>query len=172
MAIITPSMEAIAYVLKRRAELGFFDGQHDDTPCFASARRWHDESRTWLIYTRDIGYHSSGWFKNPDYERCYHLSLSFWEAPGVPRPFEFLLAQAWVKLFFGKWARFIWEESGSLPRRFDTPEIRHYRVFCDPSWQAFLPRGEVYTRDFIESGWKSWSDQQYDKQREKTHDGA
>src|SRR5690606_31231568 len=30
-----------------------------------------------LIYTRDVGHHSNGWWKNPDYERCRHLSISF-----------------------------------------------------------------------------------------------
>jgi hypothetical protein len=30
-----------------------------------------------LILTRESGYHTSGWWKNPDYERCLHLSLSF-----------------------------------------------------------------------------------------------
>ncbi len=30
-----------------------------------------------LIYTRDVDMHESGWFKNPDYDRCYHPSLSF-----------------------------------------------------------------------------------------------
>ena len=30
---------------------------------------------TSLIYTMDEGMHSIGWWKNPDYARCYHLSL-------------------------------------------------------------------------------------------------
>lgn len=38
---------------------------------------FHESSGTKLIFTRDAGMHSSGWWKNPDYERCWHLSLSF-----------------------------------------------------------------------------------------------
>ncbi len=36
-----------------------------------------DETQCIMIFTRDEGMHSLGMFKNPDYERCFHLSLSF-----------------------------------------------------------------------------------------------
>ena len=36
--------------------------------------------------------------------------------------------------------------------------VYHYRLFCDEGWQPLKPRGEVYTRDFIEKGWKSFSE--------------
>lgn len=32
------------------------------------------------------------------------------------------------------------------------------QVFCDPAWQPLKPRGEVYTREFTEVGWKSFSE--------------
>ncbi|MCK5236435.1 MAG: hypothetical protein KAR06_05545, partial [Deltaproteobacteria bacterium] len=42
-----------------------------------------------LIFTRDEGMHDAGWWKNPDYARCYHLSISFKDpATGVPIPFN------------------------------------------------------------------------------------
>ena len=36
--------------------------------------------------------------------------------------------------------------------------VFHYRLFCDPAWQPLKPRGEVYTREFTEAGWKSYSE--------------
>lgn len=32
-----------------------------------------------VLFTRDTGHHSTGWWKNPDYERCWHLSLGFFD---------------------------------------------------------------------------------------------
>ena len=161
-AVITLSMEQLAQSMRQYAAMGLFDGQRA-TPYYDGARRFHLESGTVLLFTRDTGHHTSGWWKNPDYERCFHLSLSFWEdiKEGKSRPYEHLLAYAWAKAFYGDWTRYIWEE-GSHYRRSHDPEVRHYRVFCDPAWQPIIPRGEVYTREFIEAGWKSWSDRQYD----------
>lgn len=165
MAIITPSMAQLSNSMKLHAESGLFRGKvnEDQLPYFDKARWLHEKTGTSLIFTRDTGHHSSGWFKNPDYERCYHLSISFWDMDGdeaKPRPFERDLADAWVRCFYGTWARNIWEEGPSqkLPA-----EVRHFRVFCNPKWQPIVPRGEIYSHEFIEKGWKSWSDQQYDK---------
>lgn len=63
-----------------------------------------DDRRTGtrLFFTRDGGMHSSGWFKNPDYERCYHLSLSFRDPEtGASAPFDRRAAAVWVRVFFG-----------------------------------------------------------------------
>jgi hypothetical protein len=159
--LITTSMEHLSRVMKIHAKKGFFDGT-TGTPYFESARQFHQETGVNIMFTRDIGYHTSGWFKNPDYERCWHLSLSFWDAEGQspkPRPFENKLAQAWVHCFYGPSARFVWEEGMTTDARSQIGnEVRHYRVFCDPAWQPIIPRGEVYTKDFTEKGWLSWSD--------------
>lgn len=164
--LITPSIERHARLMKFNAEQGYFDGQNVQSKYFRMCKRLHRETGTLLLFTRDIGYHSSGWFKNPDYERCYHLSLSFHDLKTQSyRPYETDLAEVWVKAFYGDTARFVWEEGWTEEAR-NTPgltESRHYRVFCDPAWQPIIPRGEVYTRDFIEHGWKSWSDKRYDK---------
>jgi hypothetical protein len=77
------------------------------------------------------------------------------------RPFDHPLAFAWVKAFYGDWSRFVWEESSYYVKGGDAPEVRHFRVFCNPAWEAVIPRGEVYTRDFTEKGWKSFSEKQY-----------
>jgi len=143
--------------MKHHAEMGVYEGQQI-TPYLNHAKRIHQETGTCLLFTRDVGYHTSGFLKNPDYERCYHLSISFWDSLRLvpcPRPFEPKLARLWVKAFFCDSSRFIWEES---QRRDNPSEVRHYRVFCDLSWQPILPRKEVYSKEFTEAGWKSWSD--------------
>jgi hypothetical protein len=38
-------------------------------------------------------------------------------------------------------------------------------VFCDERWQPILPRGEVYSREFTEKGWKSFSEMNGGKPR-------
>jgi hypothetical protein len=156
--LITPSMERLAHSMKTHARNGMWNGRGDTVrfPYFQNARRQHRESGTTLLFTRESGYHSSGWWRNPDYERCYHLSLSFFDPLlGRERPFDQPLAEAWVRCFFGDWMRHIWEEgpTGEVPI-----ELRHYRVFCDPHWQPITPRGEVYSSELTEMGWKSFSD--------------
>lgn len=36
--------------------------------------------------------------------------------------------------------------------------VYHYRLFCDEAWKPIMPRGEVYSTQFTERGWKSFSD--------------
>ncbi len=162
-SIITPSMARLAKQMNLYARSGIFDGR-TETVYFTHCRRVHDETGTVLILTRDIGYHSSGWFKNPDYERCFHLSVSFWDMLlKKPRPYEPALARTWCSAVYGDWTRFIWEEGPSEKTLPEHGEAHHFRVMCDPLWQPIIPRGEVYSREFIEEGWLSWSDQQYEK---------
>jgi len=158
--IITPSMERVVAAMKHHAQTGYFDG-HTTNAYFDHAKCLHPETGTLLLFTRDVGYHSCGWFKNPDYERCYHLSLSFWDKEN-PRPFEPRLARVWCKAFFGDWARYIWEE-GMWRKALSAAECRHYRVMCNPAWEPIIPRKEVYSREFTEKGWQSWSAQNYEK---------
>lgn len=87
--IITPAVEKLIMEMYHHADVGVFRGSGDHwQPYFEYAKRVHEPTGTMLLFTRDIGHHTSGWWKNPDYERCYHLSLSFWDlANEVPRPF-------------------------------------------------------------------------------------
>lgn len=164
--IITPSMEKLVKAMKRHAWSGdqFYDGRNVQSPYFRHARQIHEKSGTSLLFTRDKGMHSSGWFKNPDYDKCLHLSLSFWDMTGEnakPAAYNYSLARMWVNLFFEDLTRLIWEESTALP---DLPcEVRHYRVMCNDHWQPIKPRKEVYSRDFIEKNWRSFSDQRADR---------
>lgn len=159
MNIITSSMEHHAKMMKKHAAAGTFDGRTEGI-YFKRAKRVHQESGTLMIYTRDVGHHTSGWWKNPDYERCLHLSISYWDMETrTPRPFEAALTKLWIVTFFGEWRRYIWEEKASTPNL--RSDVRHFRVFCNAAWQPIIPRGEVYSREFIEAGWLSWSDARY-----------
>lgn len=110
-----------------------------------------------LIYTRDEGHHSSGWWKNPDYERCLHLSVSFAYPNGQPAPYEFDEAERWARMFFRHDLRWVWIEPPYSPEG-KARDVHHYRLFCDPGWQPMKPRGEVYSKELTEAGWMSFSE--------------
>lgn len=111
-----------------------------------------------LIYTRDTGMHSSGWFKNPDFERCLHLSISFRDSEtGQAAPFEAYVAERLCRAFFGSDTGEAWIEGPKTPGGIRLG-VMHYRVFCDEGWQPRRPRGEVYSLELAEAGWRSWSD--------------
>jgi hypothetical protein len=113
------------------------------------------EMRTNLLLTFDVGYHASGWWRNADYNACWHLSLS-WPSPGRPAPAYEEMPRAeldyWARVFFGDFARWLWHEPGgakqpgrSLPERLPYKHIEHLRLFVDePTMQPIFPRGEVY----------------------------
>lgn len=108
-----------------------------------------------VIFTRDTNHHSSGWWKNPMYERCYHLSIKF---DGERKQKHLIKILAAV---YGKNVRFVWSEP-PYSAQGKAGEIWHYRVFCDQHWQPILPKGEVYSKEFTERGWKSYSEVQAD----------
>lgn len=111
-----------------------------------------------LIYTRDIGHHSSGWFKNPDYERCLHLSISFCVNPtDAPVPFDKKTGQKIAEAFFEYETRKLWIEPPYSPEG-KRADVHHYRLFCDERWNPIIPRGEVYDKTLTEVGWKSFSE--------------
>jgi hypothetical protein len=173
--------ESIIRTIRLRASRGFSTGR-DQLPrerlYYRSCTHLHWQSGTLIMFTRDTGHHTSGWFKNPDWERCLHLSLSFRE----PRPtclpdylasphtiaelggvialapFDSKIAAAWVKAILGDAARFAWTE-GPFSAQGKELSVRHYRVFCDRNWEPIKPRGEVYSRELTEAGFQSWSDQ-------------
>jgi hypothetical protein len=141
--------------VKAQAERGVFDGRigiGGQLPLYVQ-RSIHNcpNTKTRLIYTRDTGHHTSGWWKNPDYERCYHLSLS-WDDGHKTK-----LAERWARAFFGSNVNLIWIEppySAAGKAR----ETWHYRLFCDTGWQPIKPRGEVYDTAWTPADWRSWSD--------------
>ena len=151
---------AAAGLAKIRARKGIYDGRN---PIGLVGKRYlHVPTGTVLCYSRDSGMHSSGWWKNPEYERCRHLSLSFRE-PGVingrTMDRDAALTKKWLGEFFGDDRTKLWCE----PPYSDTGHrlnVWHYRLFCAPDWSPIVPRGEVYSKEYTELGWKSFSDVQ------------
>jgi hypothetical protein len=148
---------------KLRAQRGIYDGRVDARDMRLLRYCSHlysiepDRSAR-LIYTRDRGHHSSGWWKNPDYERCLHLSISFCVNPTYAAlPFDRKRAQIIAEAFFEGDVRKCWVEPPYTPEG-KRGGVHHYRLFCDPAWMPMLPRGEVYNADFTEAGWQSFSE--------------
>ena len=118
-----------------------------------------------LLFTFDHGHHACGWWKNPDFERCFHLSIAElgliiesagYDASEIPQLTR-AAREAWVHAFFEDTENLVWTE----PPTSDTGKMIsswHYRVFVDSNGIPILPRGEVYSRELTEAGWLSWSD--------------
>jgi hypothetical protein len=165
---VQAEMSLIAASMRRRAAMGTWDGRRQPVldPYFRSCVRDHDATGTRLILTRDVGHHASGWFKNPDYERCLHLSVSSYDlvatmahplaAPQATGSLDWKIARLWAEAVFGKHLPLAWVESPKSDAGKER-DVWHWRLFCDEHWQPLLPRGEVYTLDFTEKGWKTHS---------------
>lgn len=111
-----------------------------------------------VLFSRDAGMHESGWFKNPLFERCLHLSISFRDPmTGEAAPWDDYVAQRIARAFFDDAVRWVWTE-GAKSEEGRKLGIIHYRVFCDEHWNKINPVGEVYSKEMTEKGWKSWSD--------------
>ncbi len=154
---------SVAEHRRKVANSGIWNGR-DYTSYFGYCRGFHQSSGTLMILSRDQGHHTSGWWKNPDYERCYHLSLSFHDPvtrEKIGRDKK--LTREWIGLVFGKDQDKLWCEPPYSPEG-KQDETWHYRLFCTPAWTPILPRGEVYGRELTEIGWKSYSDVQADLQ--------
>lgn len=152
-------LQTLVNRMKRQAASGIWDGR-GPTAYFERCQHLHRLGIR-AIYTRDTGHHSSGWWKNPDYENCLHLSLSFVDPEtGTPtgqknEP----LTRMMIDAIFGVNKRWLWCE----PPFSTTGKqhcVWHYRLFCDPGWNPIMPRGEVYNRELTEAGWLSYSDVQ------------
>ncbi len=153
---------SVVEVMSKTARRGTFGGGANagDRAYLDACHGVHQPSGTILVFTRDVGYHSSGWWKNPDYERCLHFSLSFRDPTnGDNAPRDKKLTKEWLELFFGKDLKLLWCEPPFSPEG-KHDEVWHYRLFCTPNWTPLKPRGEVYNKEFTEYGWKSYSDVQ------------
>lgn len=146
-----------------RASLGLNDGRMSNQTMALMRACSHlysitPETSARLIYTRDIGHHTAGWWKNPDYERCLHLSISFCVNPtDEPMPFHKKMAEVIARSFWSDHVAKAWVEMPYTDegKRVD---VRHYRLFCDPAWNPILPRGEVYSRRNTPADWRSFSE--------------
>jgi hypothetical protein len=119
-----------------------------------------------LIAAREEGHHTSGWWKNPHYDRALHLSLSFRDPiSGRFRAPDKGEAEAWVNAFFRPdERRLLWYE-GPSSREGREAMVQHWRLFVDPSGQPIQPQGEVYSKRWTPKHWKSWSDVVAERER-------
>jgi len=162
--MIFTRLESLVPFAKRRAGRFVCDGQLTMSNMKKLERCSHQYSEPLrdlaaiVILKRETGYHSGGWWKNPDYERCWHLSMSqrdpdTWES--VPPDMAFF--QRLAEAFFGDDVRKTWLEGPYSPEG-KRAGVWHYRLFCDEGWNPIKPRGEVYSTEFTEAGWKSFSE--------------
>lgn len=156
-------MARVVGAMRNVALTGLFrGGRVGDQIYLAQCRAVHSPTSTALIFTRDTGYHTSGWWKNPDYERCWHLSLSAAPSPlilarPIVRELDRRTRDAWARAFFGEDVSKVWVEPPYSPEG-KAHDVWHWRLFCDAGWQPILPRGEVYSRELTEAGWMSASE--------------
>ena len=146
---------------KRSAALLSYDGSDRQAWRLERLRFALLEYSAECILSLDVGAHTCGWWKNPDYDTCLHLSLSFFDLETrEPAPQDHKAANAIVRGIFGAAHRLAWCEPPSFPEG-KQRDVWHYRVFVDRSTMLpILPRGEVYSKELTEAGWKSFSDVQ------------
>lgn len=157
-------MELDAKVLRDRARRGLCTGlanSRRESLYMQRCRAIDDESASQVIFTRDTGHHSSGWLKNPDFERCWHLSISplpaDWQRGLILTDDWAWVVRTWCEVFFGDDKRYTWIESAKSAVGVRAGVV-HYRLFCDPAWKPIMPRGEVYDRTHTPTDWRSWSE--------------
>jgi hypothetical protein len=156
-------LESLVPYAKARAMRGLNDGLSSPANALLIDQCRHvwsfnPEECAVVLFTRDVGHNSSGWWKNPDYERCWHLSVSYQAfATGEPLPQDHQRSRRLAEHFFGDDARLCWIEPPYSTAGHNR-DVWHYRLFADEGWQPFKPRGEVYSRDWTPADWKSFSD--------------
>lgn len=141
------------------ASLAAFGGMH-----VGPSRTAPQELYISLLFSKDRMHHSVGWWRNAEYEYCWHLSIAMCTASDYRRmmltgasiaaasvDIPELERRYWANLIFGKHVDKIWLEPGGTDPRLTPREKRqrahmfHLRVFLNPlSLQPFIPKGEVY----------------------------
>lgn len=168
MEIAFSTLDALVPFAKLRAMRGLYDGRTNAQAMVLMRLCTHKfqfspERGAIIICTRDVGHHESGWWKNPDYERCWHVSISYRQHHDGPREVDVLLNQdrrqseVIVRAFFGDDAMLTWCEP-PFSDRGKVGDVWHYRLFCDRGWQPIKPRGEVYSKRDTPADWKSFSE--------------
>jgi len=132
------------------AQHGTFDGLVQEggglPPYLDECRWWIERWDCLAILTRDVGYHTSGWWiLSPPTERGTALKQGAYQRPQSPLTPPLCVKGAQ-------------RCEGPYTAEGKQCGVFHYRLFCDPAWQPLKPRGEVYTREFTEAGWKSYSE--------------
>ena len=165
-------MRRIAYSMTAFARTWEFNGQNTEMNMqwIILSSRIHHESGRKIIFTRDVNRHLSGWLRNPDFERCWHLSLSHIPPnliiPGRVidmNPLDYCIppdkgiTKMWCEAFFGPHLHFVLVE-GPKSAIGKERDVWHFRICADEHWEPIKPRGEVYSSEWTERGWKSASE--------------
>lgn len=137
---------------------GINNGTGERSPYLSRCIKHDFVTGTVLIFSRDCGHHTSGWWKNPDYEYCWHLSLSFFDPQTRSRlRKDIKLTDQWIDIFYGNNKKLLWCEPPYIVSG-KANDVWHYRLFTDSRFhRPIKPRGEVYTKEFTEAGWKSYT---------------
>jgi hypothetical protein len=161
MKTVQPTAEHLSIVRQMRAKArkGWYIGDRPSLERYA-ARRFARSATTnelvvQLLLSRDRMHHSVGWWRNADYECCWHLSLSAipvegsWDDDKADLPKTEV--DHWAQLVFGEWTRWLWHEPGgtdphlSPEERWRNRAIQHLRLFIDyATLEPIWPQGEVY----------------------------
>jgi len=143
-----------------QASRGWYLGTQETLAAFAARHqvvgRTTPELAVRLLLTKDKMHHSVGWWRNAEYEYCWHLSISAWdrshggcllEPEDIPPAEE----RYWTFAFFPRTFDKLWHEPGGTDPRLTPAErqrhrhFAHLRLFLDPeTFEPFIPSGEVY----------------------------
>lgn len=137
--------------IREAAKLGRYDGTPFTKEYLYQCRYFIEEYECVILFCRDVNMHGCGWFKNPDFDQCLHLSISF-PYGGSTKGRDKI-----IDALFGANKNMLWIEPPFSPEG-KSAGVWHYRLMCDKNWQPIIPRGEVYSTEFTERGWKSFSE--------------
>lgn len=169
---VTIQHRKVALEMRRETFRGWYLGTRETAEAFIARRivrsRLNPELAISLSFSRDKMHHSVGWWKNAEYEYCWHLSIAakVWEAVSDDawarfafEPFPRNELRYWAHTFFPLDFEKLWQEPGGTDPRLTPEEARvhatmwHFRVFLHPTilnaqgepFHEFIPKGEVYT---------------------------
>jgi hypothetical protein len=152
----------LARAMIRRANRGWYLGTAESLKAFGqrqdvSPGRTDDEIALIFLLSKDRMHHSVGWWRNAEYEYCWHLSMSAWDrlakvrGEGAPVDIPRVEERYWAHAFFPEQFDKLWHEPGGTDPRLTPLEkrrnrhISHLRLFLDPeTFEPFIPTGEVY----------------------------
>lgn len=118
--------------MREQALRGWYTGDEATLMRFGAWRdiiaRTNPELRIRLCLTRDKMHHSVGWWRNAEYELCWHLSISAWDRQRRPEPEDIPPEEEryWSFAAFPQNTDKLWHEPGGTdPRLTPTEKMRH-----------------------------------------------
>lgn len=140
--------------MRRKAMARPWDGQSlpPDDQRWLTTGLTEPHRPTSVLFTFEFGAHGCGWWRNSDYDRCQHLSVTHLTGLGHVQAPTDAEVRAWARAAFGKYVVWTWTEPpASTLDPYRLPGVAHVRLFLDKQDHPILPEGEVYTL-------KPWTD--------------